>query len=167
MYDREYERLLWLHSVIWLSNNKSRRSTTGRNRDRHYMAKPSTYMEHIIRDGDYHRKAIMTTGPWGIPLVCTREEDGTWESQYRDHLSALTLRNRIGEWLSFATEEEIKDFSTASSAIGLYVQEDNYNVLPSYKTYINCFTKPGSVEYIRKEFTLDIQLKVPTFQHSE
>jgi hypothetical protein len=64
-------------------------------------------------------------------LVCTREEDGTLESQYRDHLSAIKLRIRIGERLSFVTEEEIKDFGTASSAIGLDVKEDNYNVLPS------------------------------------
>ena len=88
-------------------------------------------MEHIIRDGDHQKKVTMTTGPWGIPLVCIREEDGSLESQYRDHLSALTLRIRIGEWLSFATEEEIKNFITASSAIRLDVQEDNYNVLPS------------------------------------
>lgn len=97
MYDREFERLLLLHSVNRLSDNKGRLSWTGRNRDRHYMAKASTYMEHIIRDGDHQKKATMTTDPWGVPLVCTREEDGTLKSQYRDHLSALTLCTRIGE----------------------------------------------------------------------
>jgi len=88
-------------------------------------------MEHIIRDGDQQKKVTMTTDPWGIPLFCTRDEDGTVEIHYRDHLSALTLRIRIGEWLSIATEEEIKDFSTASSAKGLDVKKDTYNVLPS------------------------------------